>query len=90
MRRVSIATILLFSTSLFAQEDFSQCVAQLTEKAKTQGIAQSTINQTLAKAQQRKRVINLDRSQPEFLSTFEDYYSKRVNTWRIEKGQTVR
>ena len=89
MRRVSIATILLFSTSLFAQEDFSQCVAQLTEKAKTQGIAQSTINQTLAKAQQRKRVINLDRSQPEFLSTFEDYYSKRVNTWRIEKGQAL-
>ncbi len=89
MLRLSFVATLLFSTSLFAQEDFSQCVAQLIDKAKAQGIAQSIIEQTLAIAQQRKRVINLDRSQPEFLSTFEDYYSKRVNTWRIEKGQAL-
>jgi membrane-bound lytic murein transglycosylase B len=33
------------------------------------------------------RVIELDRSQPEFVSTFPSYFSKRVNKWRIDKGR---
>lgn len=89
MRLLIGAMCLSLSSFSLQAEDFASCVSELTEQALARGVAQATIDQTLAVAQQRKRVINLDRSQPEFLSTFEDYYNKRVNTWRIEKGQAL-
>ena len=71
----------------YAQVDFSKCINTLTNQAKAQGISQTTINKTLKRAKQRQQVVKLDRNQPEFLATFADYYSKRVNDWRITKGR---
>ena len=70
-----------------AQTDFPQCISALTSQAKAQGISQATIDKTLKRAKQREQVVKLDRNQPEFLATFADYYSKRVNDWRITKGR---
>jgi membrane-bound lytic murein transglycosylase B len=45
--------------------------------------------EVLAKARYLQRVIELDRSQPEFIQTFPDYFSHRVNDWRIDHGRTM-
>ena len=71
----------------YAQINFSECISALTTQAKSNGISQVTIDKTLKKAKQREQVVKLDRNQPEFLATFADYYSKRVNDWRINKGR---
>ena len=36
------------------------------------------------------RVVSADRSQPEFTSTFTDYYNRRVNSTRIERGRRMK
>ncbi len=99
-RLVSSSVLIISAFSLFSftasattttptAAEFAQCISSLSERARANGITEQTLAKTLATAQQRQRVINLDRNQPEFLSTFEDYYKKRVNAWRIEKGQAM-
>ena len=43
----------------------------------------------LANLKQQTRVIELDRSQPEFTQTFADYFQQRVTAERIERGQEL-
>lgn len=82
-----LSPIFLSSITSTQANEFSSCVAELRAQASQQGITEDTLNKTLDSAQQRQRVVQLDRNQPEFLSTFEDYYTKRVNDWRISKGK---
>ena len=87
----SIMSAALFTIPAMAAEpvnsSFNQCLSTLTDQAISQGITQSTLDKTLRVAKQRQKVVQLDRNQPEFLATFADYYNKRVNDWRISKGQ---
>ena len=84
---LALATTLSMSFVSHAQTDFSQCIASLSQQALDQGITQKTLDITLKTAKQRAQVVKLDRNQPEFLATFADYYTKRVNDWRISTGQ---
>ncbi|UJF23535.1 lytic murein transglycosylase [Shewanella sp. OMA3-2] len=72
-----------------ASDDFAQCVSQLQLKAKQQGISQQTIDTTVANLTFVPRVIELDNQQPEFTTTFKDYYDKRVTEWRINEGRKL-
>lgn len=67
--------------------DFPQCLEQKKQLALEQGVSETRIEQEFPKLQFVPRVIELDRSQPEFVSTFPNYFSKRVNQWRIEQGK---
>ncbi|WP_434951726.1 lytic murein transglycosylase [Shewanella sp. HL-SH4] len=89
---LSITALLLsvsFSHSAIASADFAQCVSQLQLKAKQQGISQQTIDTTVANLSFIPRVIELDNQQPEFTTTFKDYYDKRVTDWRIKEGRKL-
>ena len=83
----------LFSISfphlVMANEDFAQCVSQLQLTAKQKGISQHTIDTTVANLSFVPRVIELDNQQPEFTTTFKDYYDKRVTDWRIKEGRKL-
>ena len=70
-------------------DDFSACVALLQQKARDEGLSETTINDTVAKLNFVPRVIELDQQQPEFSTTFENYYSKRVTEWRVEQGRKL-
>lgn len=95
----SALTITALHTSAYAKNDdvaaliaqnkaeFSQCLSNKKADALAAGVSQSRIEQEFDSFTFIPRVIELDRSQPEFVSTFPSYYSKRVNTWRIEKGR---
>lgn len=71
------------------QEVFQACKADFASKATAQGISQDTVDSALAAATLQAKVIEYDRNQPEFVRTFPDYLSKRVNDWRINKGREM-
>ena len=98
-RAKSYASFLRTSLSLFlataainsalANEQFASCTAALAEKAKQEGVSQQTIDDVFPRLVHQDRVIDLDRSQPEFVQTFPGYFSKRVTDWRTEKGKEM-
>nr|WP_158970691.1 lytic murein transglycosylase [Paraglaciecola sp. L3A3] len=66
---------------------FSQCIARLQVQALAAGVSEATSNNILAKVQPLERILKYDRNQPEFVQTFTDYFSKRVTSWRVNKGR---
>ncbi|HCW89636.1 MAG TPA: lytic murein transglycosylase [Marinobacter sp.] len=69
--------------------DFQSCVAGLKDKALQAGISPKTTDEVLSSVTFLDRVIELDRRQPEFTTTFTDYLGKRVNEARISKGREL-
>lgn len=69
--------------------DFQACVAGLKDKALQAGISPQTADEVLSGVTFLDRVIELDRRQPEFTTTFADYLGKRVNEGRISKGREL-
>lgn len=69
--------------------DFSTCITTFEEKAQQAGISNKTITNSLAKAKLNTRVLELDRQQPEFTTTFADYFNRRVTDKRVEQGQAL-
>jgi membrane-bound lytic murein transglycosylase B len=81
-----VALLLLAGAAggLRAEEgDFGQCVAGLQERARGEGISQTTVDEVLGRVQFVPRVIELDRRQPEFTQTFTDYFGRRVTEDRV-------
>lgn len=72
-----------------SEEDFAQCKQQLRDRAISAGVSESVATEVLASANYLERVIELDRRQPEFTTTFADYLNRRVNDSRIEKGREL-
>jgi membrane-bound lytic murein transglycosylase B len=70
-------------------EDFDSWRAGLATEAKQAGISAETIEATLRHIELLPNVVKLDRAQPEFITTFLDYYGKRVNAKKIAKGQEL-
>lgn len=66
---------------------FTQCKDSLEQAAVEKGIPADVAKSVFAKINYQPRVVELDRSQPEFVQTFPGYFSKRVNDWRINKGR---
>lgn len=69
------------------RSDFSQCLQAKKEEAIKAGVNPQRAETEFNNMAFVPRVLELDRSQPEFVSTFSNYYSKRVNEWRINKGR---
>lgn len=67
--------------------EFAQCLEDKKPAALDAGVSQSRIDSEFGNFTFIPRVIELDRSQPEFVSTFPSYFSKRVNKWRIDTGR---
>ena len=63
-------------------EDFQTWLNDLRVEAQKRGVSNTIFNAALGDAKPIKRVIELDRSQPEFTLTFDEYlnksYQKRV------------
>lgn len=91
----SIRAALFASATLLASHasyaldnaEFEQCMAQLRAQADEAGIPAQVISHSLNTVKLNERVIELDRSQPEFTSSFSDYYTRRVSETRIETGR---
>ncbi len=77
------------TSSVHQPEAFGQCKAQLEDRAIAAGVSRDTASDVLASVEHLDRVIELDRRQPEFTTTFADYLGRRVNADRIEKGREL-
>ncbi|MFT4608386.1 MAG: membrane-bound lytic murein transglycosylase B [Gammaproteobacteria bacterium] len=90
---VIVTTVFLSLLSpAFAQntdEAFETCLAALGERAIIDGVDVAIVTSVLKQTKRLQRVVNLDRSQPEFTRTFADYYVPRVTTKRVTQGREL-
>lgn len=87
MLRWSQFAWLLCAASGLAQDDFAVCLERLERDARSRGISDAMIAEVFATIEPRPRVIEADRSQPEFIDTFRDYLTRRVNERRVRIGR---
>lgn len=82
--------VLLSPQFTLAQDaDFTKCIVELQDRARSENLSAWIIDDVLANLEQQQRVIELDRSQPEFTQTFASYLYRRVTPERIERGQQL-
>jgi membrane-bound lytic murein transglycosylase B len=68
---------------------FAACVSNLESVAVASGISEATAKQVLGEVRHLERVIELDRTQPEFVRTFSEYYRVRVTPSRVADGRRL-
>ena len=81
-----IIFIFLFPISSFSKPNFSEIVQQISKDAEKKGISSEVINEFKNKSKYIKRVVELDKSQPEFKLTLDEYLKRVVTTIRIKKA----
>ena len=69
--------------------NFSAWLAELKTEALAAGISAATLDAALIDLSPVKKIIESDRSQPEFKQTLNDYLASRINRVRIEKGRRL-
>ena len=74
------------SFNSFAETTFDKWLEDFKREAITKGISQFTL-QVLNDAKPIKKTIKLDRNQPEFKLTFEEYKKRIVSDYRINKAK---
>lgn len=74
---------------LLSDNEFQQCVVEISERAEREGVGKKVIDDALGQANYLKNVIGYDRNQPESVQSFPNYFSKRVTAWRIDKGREM-
>lgn len=85
-----LSVFLMFaSPGAYAQGEFSIWLERLRTDAVLSGISDETAHESINHIQFLPDVIALDRSQPEFISPFLEYYQKRVNAQKVQKGQQL-
>lgn len=75
------------ATPAFAAKDFGGWLDGLRKEAAERGISAATLDSALTGLKPIPRVIELDRKQPEFTLTFEQYMQRLVPPERVEKGR---
>ena len=69
------------------EPSFETCVADLGARAAAAGIQEPIWREAVAVTAPVPRVLELDRSQPEFTTPFSRYFGLRVTSGRIEAGR---
>ncbi|MEH6583733.1 MAG: lytic murein transglycosylase [Halioglobus sp.] len=86
----SVLFLGLYCSSVAANPvEFSECLVDMQQQAAAEGISRDTIDTVIPTLEYQARVIELDRSQPEFTQSFSDYFGKRVSQTRIEQGRAL-
>ncbi|MEH6585794.1 MAG: lytic murein transglycosylase [Halioglobus sp.] len=90
LRFFSVIFLGLFSATASADPaEFEQCITRMQLQASAHGISETTVQEVIPRLQYQSRVIELDRSQPEFTQSFADYFDKRVSQSRIDQGRKL-
>lgn len=69
--------------------DFYQWLENLRNEAKKAGISEKTLDAALGDLAPVRRVVELDRRQPEFTRSFRSYLRRRVTRERIYRGRVL-
>lgn len=85
----AVLALLLTSSISAAEDDFSAWLEKLRVEAQVSGISDETVNNAVNRIEFLPEVISMDRSQPEFIRPFLDYYQKRVDSSKVQKGRQL-
>lgn len=80
---------MLFPNTLLAKEDFLVWLQKVKYEAKSLGISDDTTADFTSHTIFLPNVIKQDRAQPEFITPFLDYFSKRVDDKKVAYGRTL-
>ncbi|PPC95674.1 lytic murein transglycosylase [Methylotenera mobilis] len=80
---------MLFPNTLLAKEDFSVWLQNVKYEAKSLGISDDTTADFTSHTIFLPNVIKQDRAQPEFITPFLDYFSKRVDDKKVAYGRAL-
>lgn len=92
LARIGLGVVLLAGAGTahaMPAERFEACVERLQQTATEQGVSPDVAERTLRGVEFVERVIELDRAQPEFTTTFDDYLGRRVTEERVERGREL-
>lgn len=84
-----VCALLLTSTTSTAEDDFSVWLGALQTEAIQSGISAETVQSAVQQIGFLPEVIALDRSQPEFITPFLEYYQKRVDKQKVQHGRQM-
>ena len=86
---LSVVAIFSHAHELQASEPdtFPQCIERLQQQALNAGVSKSIATDILGQVKPLPKILGYDRNQPEFVQTFTGYFSKRVTSWRVNKGR---
>jgi len=79
----------VFTSTAFAREDLSVWLEDLKQEAISMGVTEKTANATISHVEVLPNIIELDRSQPEFVIPFLDYYQRRIDALKITQGRKL-
>ena len=90
-RFICLLGLVFSSVSSIAQDqDFDDWLLALQVEAQSQGISNTTLDTAFSTVEAPiPRVLELDRSQPEFVQPFSDYMRNRLSEARINRGQAL-
>ena len=83
-----LISLVLSSTQSFSNDTFSDFVTGISNEAEKKGISLKLIKDFKTKVAFIPRVIELDRSQPEFKLTLDQYLARVVTSSRIKKANS--
>lgn len=86
---LAVGAIAAGPASVRADAAFDLWLQALRAEARSAGIAERTLDTALGGLSPSARVIELDNAQPEFLSTFWQYYDNAVSPSRVARGQAM-
>ncbi len=91
LKAAAVAGALLFSTQTpaYAEESYQSWLENFKVSAAKSGISQKTLQATLTGLEPNKRVLELDRRQPEFSLTFWKYLNNSISEKRIKRGRDL-
>ncbi|HWL81860.1 MAG TPA: lytic murein transglycosylase [Roseomonas sp.] len=89
LTRVAAAPVLASATAHAATGSFPDFLADVAAEARRNGIADETVRRAFSIIRPNDKVLELDRRQPEFTLTWEQYRDGRLSQQRIQRGQQV-
>lgn len=90
MRTAAALALVIVTTTADAETaPFDQWLDDLRKEAVGRNISAPVVDRALGGVQPIKRIIELDRRQPEFTQTFWRYLDQRVNTRRTNRGRKL-
>lgn len=66
---------------------FDDCLSELRGRALADGVSAQTVEAAFPSIERNERIIELDRKQPEFVSSFQSYLDRAVSPKRIDTGR---
>ena len=77
----------ILANATIADQDFLQCKVNLVERAETAGFSSYITQTVIDNISPIEQVIALDKKQPEFSQTFEQYIKARVTAYHVRVGK---